>query len=480
MGSNGAAVLVVVPWFSTAEWIETYEAAFSSDVSRWKDAKDTMLVWQARVEKLPAGIDVTLPLLQAKIIEMDPSVEAAVKSIFLASALQRFVTAIVKLPQTKYYRAKSIHHLALEIGLPMHLVDLRNEIVHGHGGWGGGESVHKGLEVSYKWIKWFYWDAEFQKMQNRNSVFTINPERWQNFLCLLRKFAVLAMSSAKKKIPAFIKVKESLIENLEAMYSLEPEECAKAVVEHVLLPDSSDLTSQLVNGEVCQCGCCISARGLARMAPLLACFFTFEKGVELLLSSLIKKWQEHTKLSSEWICIISGTLLDIRCFCSQEQHCADHSVMLEDPAASVNWRRVVTELLETQAQWASDIASWIMCSPKAGLTDRQKKRIMSLICLFHERSKACRAEESKTCDQIDYYTVDDILTAAKDFPLRFRKKLEKLRVSSVGPISDSMSVDSTVGVMAHQSDNSLFYKEMILRYPDSSDVTPPPSKRCKL
>lgn len=63
------------------------------------------------------------------------------------------MTAIVKLPQTKYYRAKSIHHLALEIGLPMHLVDLRNEIVHGHGGWGGGESVHKALEVSFKWIK---------------------------------------------------------------------------------------------------------------------------------------------------------------------------------------------------------------------------------------------------------------------------------------------------------------------------------------
>lgn len=46
-----------------------------------------------------------------------------------------------------------MHHLALEIGLPMHLVDLRNEIVHGHGGWGGGESVHKALEVSFKWIK---------------------------------------------------------------------------------------------------------------------------------------------------------------------------------------------------------------------------------------------------------------------------------------------------------------------------------------
>lgn len=59
----------------------------------------------------------------------------------------------MKLPQTNYYKAQSMHNLALEIGLPMHLVDLRNEIVHGHGGWAGGETVYKALEMSYKWIK---------------------------------------------------------------------------------------------------------------------------------------------------------------------------------------------------------------------------------------------------------------------------------------------------------------------------------------
>ncbi|MPC68207.1 hypothetical protein E2C01_062404 [Portunus trituberculatus] len=112
-----------------------------------------MLVWQARVEKLPAGVDVTLPLLQAKIVDADPTVENSVKSIFLASALQRFVTSIVKLPQTKYYRAHSMHNLAQEIGLPMHLVDLRNELVHGHGGWTGGETVHRALDTAFKWIK---------------------------------------------------------------------------------------------------------------------------------------------------------------------------------------------------------------------------------------------------------------------------------------------------------------------------------------
>ena len=69
------------------------------------------------------------------------------------NSTSRFVTSIVKLPQSKYYKAQPMHCLATEIGLPMHLVDLRNEIVHGYGGWGGGEAVFKALEVAYKWIK---------------------------------------------------------------------------------------------------------------------------------------------------------------------------------------------------------------------------------------------------------------------------------------------------------------------------------------
>lgn len=46
-----------------------------------------------------------------------------------------------------------MHNLAIEIALPMYLVDLCNEVVHIHGGWAGGETVHKALEMSYKGIK---------------------------------------------------------------------------------------------------------------------------------------------------------------------------------------------------------------------------------------------------------------------------------------------------------------------------------------
>lgn len=474
---------VVVPWLSKEEWIETYKAAFSNDVGRWKDAKDTMLVWQARVEKLPAGIDVTLPLLQAKIVEADPTVENAVKSIFLASALQRFVTSIVKLPQTNYYKAQSMHNLALEIGLPMHLVDLRNEIVHGHGGWAGGETVYKALEMSYKWIKGYYWDAEFEKTQvNQSELPEIPAEKWQSFQFILRKYTKLSIVFAKKKMSANIKVKGDLIQHLESLYSLDPEECTKAIVSHVLLPEaSSDLAKHLGSVDICQCGCCIDEQVLGRVEPLLAFLCKNEEGTELLLSYLIKKGQENSKLSSDWICIICGALLELTCFSSQESQCESHSIMLEEPPEGVDWKRVVVELLEAQSQWSTDIAFRIMDSPKIRITDKQKENIRDLLCLFNECTKVCSAKATKVCNQTgeDFYTVDNILLAATHLPLGDRRKLERLRISVVGQASDAVSVDAPLGVLAHQSDNALIYKELILHYPDSEAV-PPSSKRPKL
>lgn len=73
-------------------------------------------------------------------------------------------------------------------------------------------------------------------------------------------------------------------------------------------------------------------------------------------------------------------------------------------------------------------------SSKAGLTDSQKEKITSLLDLLRENPKTCSAE-SKTRDQIDYYTIDDVLTEAKNHPLGYRRKLEKLRTLAVGPVS---------------------------------------------
>lgn len=77
----------------------------------------------------------------------------------------------------------------------------------------------------------------------------------------------------------------------------------------------------------------------------------------------------------------------------------------------------------------------IMDSPKTELTDGQKEKIASVLCLFHENSKIFSEGESKTCGQINFYTVDDLLTATKSLPLGHRRKLEKIRISVLGPVS---------------------------------------------
>ncbi|KAK8747708.1 hypothetical protein OTU49_016550, partial [Cherax quadricarinatus] len=246
-------MLTVVPWFSRQEWMDVYKAIFSDDINCWKEAKDTMLVWQARVNKLPIGIDVTLPLLEAKVLDADPTVENSVKSILLATAVQRFVSCIVKLPQTKYYQKQTMHDLARDIGLPMHLVDLRNEIIHGTGGWAGGQTIHKALETSYDWIKNYYWENEWKKMMQvmpeGYSLPLIPQDNWQKFLKLLKRYSTLVIP--KSRMAEFNRKHLKRTSNdlkwaLENMYAEDSQECIKALISHLLIPKAMpNLVQQL-------------------------------------------------------------------------------------------------------------------------------------------------------------------------------------------------------------------------------------------
>ncbi|MPC86493.1 hypothetical protein E2C01_081323 [Portunus trituberculatus] len=120
----------------------------------------------------------------------------------------------------------------------------------------------------------------------------ISEENWEGFLFLLRKYTKLTISFAKKKVPLYIKVKRALIRSLGSLYSLDAEECTKAIVSHVLLPDShSDLARHHSGVDVCECGCFIDGRMLERVQPLLAFFCSTSEGLGLLLSCLVKRGQ---------------------------------------------------------------------------------------------------------------------------------------------------------------------------------------------
>ncbi|CAL4105647.1 unnamed protein product, partial [Meganyctiphanes norvegica] len=116
-----------------------------------------------RVQKLPMGIDLTLLLLSARITEMDKTIEYTEKGVIMSSAIARFVSLVVKIPQKKMHHAMPMHLMAQELGLPKHLVDLRHEIVHAADSPIQSTTLHLALNTAWDWLKDFYWVTEETK-----------------------------------------------------------------------------------------------------------------------------------------------------------------------------------------------------------------------------------------------------------------------------------------------------------------------------
>ncbi|XP_045625211.2 uncharacterized protein [Procambarus clarkii] len=477
-------VLTVVPWFSRQEWIDVYKAVFSDDISRWKDAKDTMIVWQARVNKLPAGIDVTLPLLEAKIVGADPTIENSVKSIMLATAVQRFVSSIVKLPQTKYYHQQTMHDLASEIELPIHLVDLRNEIIHGSGGWAGGQTVQKALDTACDWIKSYYWDDEWKKMQKspeESSVPQIPQDEWQKFLKLLQFHATLVIPesrTAKFKNKFRKKACLDLVKTLEKLYPQDPQECMTAIVSHLLVPEAMpNLIERLQPNVNRPCGCFFERDIISGVDHLISSLHMVEGSTELLVSCLIKKGYENPKVASEWIRVLAGSILGISVFYDQSTTCRRHTFNL-DTTLYVKWQPILLELLEVEAEWATDIATRILNCPTAGFTEPQKTSIMELLQILKGTNidDSEHAEKSLNNVKDGVYTIDDIAEIARGHSEKTLAKMERFKNSVAFPGAVVTDVDAPLGVLAHQRENPVFYKELLLPSPDTGG-SPMPKRR---
>lgn len=479
-------MLTVVPWFSRQEWMDVYKAIFSDDINCWKEAKDTMLVWQARVNKLPIGIDVTLPLLEAKVLDADPTVENSVKSILLATAVQRFVSCIVKLPQTKYYQKQTMHDLARDIGLPMHLVDLRNEIIHGTGGWAGGQTIHKALETSYDWIKNYYWENEWKKMMQvmpeGYSLPLIPQDNWQKFLKLLKRYSTLVIP--KSRMAEFNRKHLKRTSNdlkwaLENMYAEDSQECIKALISHLLIPKAMpNLVQQLQSDKNWPCGCFFKKNIISGVGTIISSLHLVEGSTELLVSHLIKKGSENPKVASEWIRLIVGSVLGLSVFYNRSEDCRNHSLKIETKLY-VEWKLIVLELLEAEAEWATDIAMRIMTCPTTGFGESQRKSIDELLQIMKGKSEdnLKEAEEPTNKSKDGVYTIDDIVEAAREHSVNVLAKMERLKASLIFPGKILVDIDAPLGVLPHQRDNTAFYKELLLQHADTRENSPLTKRR---
>ncbi|XP_064080551.1 uncharacterized protein LOC135197342 [Macrobrachium nipponense] len=425
---------VIVPWFSRQEWLEVYRGIHGNDVERWKEARDCMLVWQARVSKLPIGVDLTLPLLQSKIVSADPFLDSDVKSIMQGTALQRFVSNVVKLPQKKYYNHQTLHKLAAEIGLPGHLVDLRNEIIHGDSGYAGGCTVETALETSFMWIKNYYWYPESTQMNGRTAKRHQNPSR------------ELEVLHEKKKSEQVLS--HNFFFYLQAMRKMD------------------------------KCGCFFNFHAIKGIDTFLKAILINNGSTQLMLNSLLRKLQENKEVASAWIILIVASILKgptLKGKKGKNGICQRHFLSLQKNG--VNWKRIACKLLTLEEEWSVDLATKIMNSSESNISEVQIKKIMSLLdisaCKEQDRKSDRIHDISSETSDDELFNVESVLESVYENKTETCDESGKVQVASLLHEAGAMT---PLGILPHQIDNKLFYKDLLLHYPDEQDFEPPPKR----
>ncbi|XP_066964530.1 uncharacterized protein [Macrobrachium rosenbergii] len=473
---------VIVPWFSRQEWLEVYHGVLGNDVERWKEARDVMLVWQARVSKLPIGVDLTLPLLQSKIVSSDPFADNDVKSIMQGTALQRFVSNVVKLPQTKYYNHQTLHKLAAEIGLPGHLVDLRNEVIHGDSGYAGGCTVETALETAFEWIKNYYWYPEWTQMNDETEKKHQKPSSdWKCFMKSLKRYARSLLSDEYNDCNTRKSYKLTLfVEMFHHCYSVDPQGCIDAVVEILLVPLGQQCKLQSSgNGKMDKCGCIFNFHAIKGINTFLKAVLINNGSTQLMLNSLLRKLQENKEVASAWIILIVASILKgpvLKGKKGKNGICQKHFLSLQKNG--VNWKRIACKLLTVEEEWSVDLATKIMNSSESNISEVQVKKIMSLLDI------SARKEQDRKSDRIDdissemsddeLFDVESVLENVHENNPETCDEYGKVQVASLLHETGAMT---PLGILPHQVDNKLFYKDLLLHYPDEQDFEPPPKRQ---
>ncbi|KAK7070044.1 hypothetical protein SK128_007946 [Halocaridina rubra] len=479
---HACASSVIVPWFSRKEWLEVFSRAYSCDVDKWKEARDAMLVWQARVSKLPIGVDLTLPLLQAKIVGADPSIDSDVKSIMQGTALQRFVTNVVKLPQTNFYTAQTLHKLAASIGLPGHLVDLRNEIVHGDSGWFGGCTVSKALDTSYKWVKNYYWLQELPQMKLTKTNNSLkDDENWKTFLNRLNSLAKTMFVDGE---PVENKALEAIMEDFTTFFHTNPNESMEALMNNIFLP--KDIPSKVFKiyrkpGKKSVCNCFFKQSVVHALNPFLNSLFMTEGVAEQLIDDFIFKGQGSNDLAVEWIHILIESFIDLPPKKGNKWRCSKHKFHINQGTVVINWKTVLIKLFSTEEEWAINLAVRLLETTSTSLTANQVEQVMRLIQILSNNEddvkKTPKTVNGKPFDD-DLFDIDSVLREVSKHT-QVDEELDKRVKEAALPVCSSSStyIRTPLGILPSQKNNKQFYKELLLHYPERNSE--PPKKRKK-
>ncbi|XP_040568400.1 uncharacterized protein [Lepeophtheirus salmonis] len=148
--------LQVVPWYSESEWISVRNQILSSSKTNWEEAKARIYCWKARVERLPAGVETTLCLLQAKLSPASPEMDPSIR-LTLSAAVIRFLNHLSHIGKHRY-NCDTFDEAVIKLGIPNWLIGLRHEATHGS--MTNMDLLCSGLDFCWNWICINYWSSD--------------------------------------------------------------------------------------------------------------------------------------------------------------------------------------------------------------------------------------------------------------------------------------------------------------------------------
>lgn len=160
-----------VPWFSLAEWHQVHKQIYSNDINEQTKGYEMLLAWQARIPKLPIGIDCTLSIMQVCVRDREwtpkinngdlPITYENDLCLMYSTTIMRILNHISNIGHTKQ---TSLFQIAKQLNIPEWIVNLRHDTAHGYEVPSIGV-LRIAVNILLAWLHEEYWAAEAKRME---------------------------------------------------------------------------------------------------------------------------------------------------------------------------------------------------------------------------------------------------------------------------------------------------------------------------
>ena len=171
----------VVPWFNADEWKTVKEYLSNGHLSM---ARNHILLWKSRTQKLHGGIETTLWLLDAVLMQEDEGAH----SLALSAAVNRFLNLVTHAGMQMFNMSK-YYEVGEQLSIPRWIVDARHDASHGY--MPNYDVLKSAAAFSVKWLMVNYWNFEARNHSLNNIKDIESYQNYENIHQLLDTYKYL-------------------------------------------------------------------------------------------------------------------------------------------------------------------------------------------------------------------------------------------------------------------------------------------------